>query len=442
MKFNKLLLVSAIAASTALVGCGGDDKDDKKKKPKLPQQVVCNDKDVCTIQGILTEDLTMTADKTWAVASTLFVGEGNKELATVKEIADYQGPTLTIEAGTKIVGANGAAIVVTRGSQIMANGTASAPIIMSSTDAGYDGRGEWGGLVIQGKGITNKCVAGEICNVSGEGNSGFYGGADNSDSSGTINYVVVAEAGSVVGVDDELNGIGFMAVGSSTTVDFVQVHGNEDDGVEFWGGAVVAKHLVLTDNKDDSIDWDNGFVGGIQFAIVDHADDEGDHGMETDNNGKGMDLLPRSKPTISNVTLVGSGANSDTAIKHREGTGVLMYNTVVTGFEACLDVDDQATANLIDTDFIYTNVQFDCTADVKTDDEQASADFAKLVVDSTVSSVTSGSVTLVNGYNAALAAVTAPTIANSSITATTYVGAQKDAADTWYKGWTVGAISK
>lgn len=446
MELNKLLLASAIAASTALVGCGGDSKSKSKADvpPTLPassvNQMSCED-DVCTVKGIFTEDLHMTSGKSWVVSAPLYIGQGNYQFTTAKGITSYEGPTLTIDAGVTVIGGNAAPIVITRGSKIKANGTEASPIVMQYNDADHTDRGEWGGLVIQGKGITNKCAGKDVCNVSGEGNTGFYGGTDNADNSGNLNYVVVSGAGSVVGVDDELNGIGFMGVGSATTVDYVQVHNNEDDGVEFWGGAVVAKHLVLTDNKDDSIDWDNGWVGGIQFAIVDHAADEGDHGMETDNNGDAMDAEPRSLPTIANVTLVGSGANSDTAIKHREGTGVMMYNTVVTGFEACLDIDDAPTSALIDTKLVYTNVQFDCDADVKSDSEQASADYAQLVVDSTTSSVTSGDVTLANGYNAGLSAVTAPTIDNAKITGTTYVGAQEDAADTWYEGWTVGAIS-
>ena len=107
--------------------------------------------------------------------------------------------------------------------------------------------------------------------AEGEGNTGEYGGGanpDNTDSSGTFEYVVVEYAGKLITTEDELNGIAFQAVGSGTTVDYVQVHMNQDDGMEFFGGTVNATHIVLSGIGDDSIDWTSGYTGKIQYAII------------------------------------------------------------------------------------------------------------------------------------------------------------------------------
>lgn len=426
MNFKKLGLVVAVAASTSLVGCGssssGSSGGGTNPSPGTGLPYTCVG-DVCTIKGIIDQDLTLTADKTWAIAETVKIGRGNETL-TQAEYDALAGYTLTIEAGTKIVGTTGTALIITRGSKIQANGTAAAPIIMSSTDDGYDGRGEWGGLVIQGRAISNDCPDTGVCNIEGEGKSGKYGGTDNADDSGTLRYVVVAEGGAVVGVADELNGIGFMAVGSGTTVDYVQVHNNFDDGVEFWGGTVNVNHLVLTNNQDDSIDWDRGFTGTITNALViQNTDtDAADNGIESDNNKDSMDALPRSKPTLTNVTLVGNAA--DNGIKHRLGSAAVLNNVIVNGFKTCLDIDDQASGNLVDTDIVYTNVVFSCASPVKSDNEQAGVDYAQLVIDSQVSSVKTDSVGTLNAdyvWSAAGEATGAVTADNL-----------------WHKGWTVG----
>ena len=143
---------------------------------------------------------------------------------------------------------------------------------MSSEDAGYEGQGEWGGLVLQGFAQNNQCVAeyaaDEICNTDDEAGTGFHGGEDDADNSGTIKYLIVAEGGFEVAPDSEVNGITLHSVGYGTTLENLAVLNNADDGVEFFGGAANIKNLVLVDNGDESIDWDDGYRGNIQFSYV------------------------------------------------------------------------------------------------------------------------------------------------------------------------------
>ena len=76
------------------------------------------------------------------------------------------GQTLTIEPGTIVKGAPGSgvdasALIVSKGGQLMADGTAAAPIIFTfegdplDGSVAYDTRGQWGGIIILGNATTN-----------------------------------------------------------------------------------------------------------------------------------------------------------------------------------------------------------------------------------------------------------------------------------------------
>ena len=183
----------------------------------------------------------------------------------------------------------------------------------------------------------------------GEGDTGQYGGTNPDDNSGTLRYVRVEFAGIEFSPDNELNGVAFQAVGRGTTVDYLQVSMNKDDGIEMFGGTVDVKHVVLTAIGDDSMDWTFGWTGRAQFVVAHQRGDDADNGFEADNNGSNNDLLPRSNPTIYNVTLVGDpdsaeGGESDDGMLIREGTAGTIRNFIVLGFkEYGINVDHNAT---------------------------------------------------------------------------------------------------
>ena len=207
--------------------------------------------------------VTLTNDTVWALEGPVFVGGDNAD-STVLEI----------EEGTIVFGRTGNDyLVVSRGSQIEAMGTASAPVIMTSfADVLGDevGAGQWGGMVILGNAPSNKCPTTVECSLQVEGvqEGAVFGGTDETDDSGILNYLVVKYAGFEIAPDNELNGVTFGGAGSGTTIEYLQVHKNADDGVEFFGGNVDVKYLVLTDVQDDSIDWDNVYQGRIQYVVV------------------------------------------------------------------------------------------------------------------------------------------------------------------------------
>ena len=299
----------------------------------------------CLLEGRKGGDIVLKNDHMYFLKGAVFIGNDNKD-----------NSTLTIEPGTTIAGSTPKDyLVITRGSKIMAQGERSRPIVFTTT-AENPVRGSWGGLVINGNAPINDChtntdgskakITNGFCEVDGEGASGLYGGNDPMDNSGVLKYARVEWAGYPVLNTDELNGIAFQGVGSGTLVDYIQVHYNDDDGVELFGGTVNVKHVLLTGNKDDSMDWTSGWRGKAQFVLIQQAIDHGNNGIEADNLDSPMDAEPRSNPTLANFTLIGSktamkGANG---ILLREGTGVKIYNSIVAGFKGGgLNVDHPET---------------------------------------------------------------------------------------------------
>ena len=300
------------------------------------------DKPVRVIRGRFTSNVTLTSDTYWVLRGAVFIGAGDGTSSAV----------LTVQAGTRIVGetATRGTLIIERGARIIANGTAAAPIVMTSDQpAGRRFRGDWGGLIINGRAPLN--LPGGV--GIGEGQTGVYGGNDPNDNSGILRFVRVEFAGIEFSPDNELNGIAFQGVGRGTIVENIQVSWNKDDGIEMFGGSVDIKRVVLTNIGDDSIDWTFGWNGRIQYAVVQQRGDDTDQAIEADNNGNNHNLLPRSSPTLYNITLVGDptqefGPESTNGMRLRVGTAGIIRNFIVMGFkDRGIDVRDAAALPLI-----------------------------------------------------------------------------------------------
>ena len=297
------------------------------------------DEEVTLLGGNLTEDTYLAASGTYYLNQQLFVKDG---------------VTLTIEAGTEILGrydANYSAdnpapcLVVEQGGKIIAQGTAEAPITFRSeldaTDPNYgNGRGLWGGLIINGYApIAND---GGTANV--EGLTGVpYGGTDPDDNSGVLRYVRVWNGGSSIAPDNEINGITLAGVGRGTTVEYCEVGLNLDDGFEMFGGTVDLKYCSVIAVGDDAFDTDAGYQGRGQFLLVVRADDS-DKGHEMDSKTNGdLDSQPRSHPHFANVTVISSVAHGEDALRLREGTGGDFRNYIIHGANDGVRNDDNGS---------------------------------------------------------------------------------------------------
>lgn len=312
----------------------------------------------------ITTNTTWTSDKTYTLKGFIHVADG---------------ATLTIEPGTKVMGdfnTLGSSLFVLRGAKINAVGTASAPIVFtSSRPAGQRQPGDWGGLVIIGNARINR--SGTVT-VEGTGTDGsnvasgknytldYSGGTADDDDSGTLSYVRVEFAGYAPATDQELNSFTFAAVGSGTRISYLQAMAGLDDAYEFFGGGLTGHHLVSYESGDDHFDMSEGFRGKLQYLIAlqttqltprsgagSPASDP--EGIENDGcSGSGCDLgqnsTPLTVPVIANFTLVGtgdastSGPSGGIGMMLRRGTGGYYVNGVVARYpRAGVSLRDAAT---------------------------------------------------------------------------------------------------
>lgn len=328
---NQKLSILFLAALLAFSSCRKTGDDDVTPQPKAPE----------TINGEITTNKTLTADRQWILDGVVLV---------------KSGAVLTVEPGTVIRAKVGtkAALVIDKGSKLIADGTATKPIVFTSgKDVGARTPGDWGGIILVGKAPTNRTTPVQV-----EGGVALTYGTDNvpADNSGTLRYVRIEYAG--IGVNDsEINALTFYAVGSGTIVENVQTVYANDDAYEFFGGTVMCKNLIAYGTADDDFDFDFGFNGGIQFGIairdpkfVDAADDG--NGIECDNDKDGTDATPITQPKLSNLTIIGPNNASGTASRHaygnrwRRGAKFIFNNSIILGSQkGGLNIESDKSAN-------------------------------------------------------------------------------------------------
>ena len=314
--------------------------------------------DACQLPATVSADTHLTSDNVYILnANGTRVGDGNATAGS----ETITGKTLKIDAGTLVLGGDGAYLLITRGNKIDAQGTATAPINFRSktwATSGTEGRGTWGGIVIQGKGIDFK---GD--NVQGEGGVEYYAGTNNADNSGTLKYAVVTGAGyDIDGNGNELNGLTLQGVGSGTTLSYIQMDKTLDDALEFFGGAVNVDHIVLSDIGDDGFDADNGWKGKAENVFIHMSkthskDGPGEsRGIEADGydpkDSSGDKFIDpafgagatTTYMTLKNFTIVGSSF-ADSGLVLRRGVSGTFDNFNVSGFseDAGMEIRDRGT---------------------------------------------------------------------------------------------------
>ncbi|MCD9609464.1 hypothetical protein [Tenacibaculum maritimum] len=275
---------------------------------------------VTPLSGEVSGNVTLTSDKIYNLKGSYIVKDG---------------ATLTIEAGTKIiVDSKGTDIyiAVLKGGKININGTANAPVVMASASGNP---GDWGGLTICGKATTTAGV-----NVTAEVGGFKYGGTEDTDTSGTINYLVIKGTGAQINIDSQYNGISLYAVGSGTKIENVSVINGADDGIEFFGGTVSVKNIYLENNEDDSIDWTEGWNGKITNTYILHTIS----GFSTAIEGDKIN----NHPVFENLTAI-STVNG-TALQFKKQSGAVISNLYLDGYTKNIDMKDGASLSNVQID--------------------------------------------------------------------------------------------
>jgi hypothetical protein len=279
-----------------------------------------------TLSGNITSTTTLTSDKEWVLKGYVYVTDGAKVI---------------IQPGTIIKSdiSEKGALCIERGAQIVAEGTASKPIIFTSgRPAGERTPGDWGGIVILGRAKTNRTSEPTI-----EGGIGrAYGGTNDLDNSGILKYVRIEYAGIAAMPNSEINALTLGGVGSGTIIENVQTIYANDDAFEFFGGTVNAKNLYAYGTADDDFDFDFGYRGKVSNSVskrdpqfVDNGD--AGNGVECDNDGTGSSAEPFTHPILDGVILIGpndaaSLPNHNLAMRWRRATQFEVYNSTIIGY--------------------------------------------------------------------------------------------------------------
>lgn len=254
----------------------------------------------------------ITANQTWETGKTYVLG-GRITVTSGTELTIQPGVVVKGEAGS---GANATALVIARGATINAVGSATQPIIFTSVadeiepgmiaspnlDPDLDGL--WGGLLILGNAPSS--LAGEVSEVQIEGippsdTNGLYGGSDPDDNSGMLKWVSIRHGGSNIGEGNEINGLTLGGVGSLTEIENIEVIGNQDDGIEWFGGTVNVKNAIVWNSGDDALDTDQSWAGTMDnFILV--CGPNTDHALEID----GPEGSFNAAHTLTNGTVIGN----------------------------------------------------------------------------------------------------------------------------------------
>ena len=295
-----------------------------------------------TLSGNINTTTTLTSDKVWTLKGYVYVTDGAK---------------LIIQPGTTIISdvAEKGALCIERGAQIIAEGTATKPIIFTSGKAvGERSPGDWGGIIILGKAKTNRSSEPTI-----EGGIGrAFGGTNDADNSGILKYVRIEYAGIAAMPNSEINALTLGGVGSGTVIENVQTVYANDDAFEFFGGTVNAKNLYAYATADDDFDFDFGYTGTITNGVAKRDPqfvDSGDagNGVECDNDGTGSSAQPATHPKLLNMVLVGPNvstalSNHNLGLRFRRATQFTMKNSIVWGWmKGGLSLESNETAQFV-----------------------------------------------------------------------------------------------
>jgi hypothetical protein len=349
-----ILGVALIALS--FTSCKKDDK--KEVDPKATTYTELNNVVTVNDKGQGTGTMTWVANKTYVLDGLVFVNSGQ---------------TLTIEAGTVIKGKpgqeeNASAFIVARGGKVIAVGTADKPIIFTAEADQLTGniplteRGLWGGVILLGSaGLNSTPGESAIEGIPTTETRGLYGGSSNDDNSGTLKYISIRHGGTDIGEGNEINGLTLGGVGSGTTIDYIEVVANADDGVEFFGGMPRAKHILVSNCGDDCYDYDEGYRGYGQFWVAVQDPAAGDRMGEHDGGTDPETAQPYAVPNVSNATYIGRGVDAGKkVITFRDNAGGKYYNSIFANQSRGIDIEllkDKSASSVLHSQCSYSQLE-------------------------------------------------------------------------------------
>ena len=375
--------------------------------------------------------------------------------------------TLDIEPGVIVFASGNDFLNVNRGNRLVANGTASQPIIFTSRQnvegsTGDDTSGQWGGIILSGRAPVTDCFVGnEAANtcqrrVEGATNQILYGGTDTADSSGSLSYVQIRFSGFALANGDELQSLTTGGVGTGTTFNNIMTYNSSDDGAEFFGGNVRGRRFIMVGAEDDSLDTDTGVKAFFDQLLVVQRSTASDTVIEQDSDGN-EEAVPRTFTQINNATFVVNSSTGDRGIRIRGSSDFSLLNSLVWdqggNVGGCINVQGvsatrAAGANDESGPTTFNSVALDCATDFRggsgTSATQVEANFNAGAGNNAnftntlqrLSGVTTGA-PFINGANEnGFTPIFDAASVSSFFTTRTYIGAIPSEAQNWAEGWT------
>ena len=420
----------------------------------------------CTLPARFTASTTLPyfAGVIYEMDGRVDVGSDGGPTPDGSDGADDTNVTLTIEPGAIIYASGSSFLMVNRGNEIQAVGTAARPIIFTSRDnvVGFNSdtsSGQWGGIVLAGRAPVTDCIApgatpgttGCERQVEGAAQPALFGGATRNDSSGRMSYVQIRYSGFVLSGDNELQSLTTGGTGTGTQLDNIMSFNSSDDGVEFFGGSVNVKNLIVVGAEDDSLDTDTGVKANLQNVLAIQREGAGDAIIEADSTNALIDSTPRQNTRISNATFIHRNAAAGQALRFRGGTDYALTNTVVFAPNStCVRIDDSETiratnAALDDVGPVrFESVVLTCADPFRSGSNGVSEADATTLFNNgsnTNASFTSTLMTFINGANENGVAAFDPTVFGSFFTNLGYIGAVNSSGNAWYAGWTCNSAA-
>jgi hypothetical protein len=367
--------------------------------------------------------------------------------------------TLTIDPGVIVFGGSGVSwLAVNRGNKINAVGTVASPIIFTSRDNvlglnNDSSQGQWGGVVLMGRGRITDCDVGSVgadtCERKTEGSAdpAVFGGRDNAYNAGSMRFVQIRYSGYVLGADKELQALTTEGIGTGTTLDHIHSHNSSDDGAEFFGGAVNFKNYIATGADDDSLDIDTGLQGNFQYVLLIQRPGQGDALMEVDSNGF-EDNTPRQKTNVVNFTALqpqvtsNNEANDQASILIRGNSDLTLANGIIaTPNNECIRMNGTSTNGSAVATLTAKSVVMQCNATKylgtgSITAAQVRTSFGSGANNNSDAFTPTLASLFIDGANETGVAAIDPKTLSAFFDTTTWIGAVRNASDTWYAGWT------
>ena len=297
---------------------------------------------------------------------------------------DAPGATvvLTIEAGVTIAFTNAAnRVIVNRGAQIMAVGTAAAPITFTSMadvealasadtadDLAATATDQWAGITINGVALNNACtytgaasgepsrpfvtdapftlatqpsLATTACSL-GTAASGFHGGRSPLTLTAALDFVIIKHVGDAA-VGTNRNALHLRSVGSLSRFSNIEVYSVDGSGIRIDGGSADLSQVLVYNAQTHGVHATGGYLGTLDSVLVSQADGAGEACIQVDAGAGGesqaqIDDGMNTRVTARNLTCDVSADNAGGAgVVVTEGARARIQNAIIVGSRVAAD---------------------------------------------------------------------------------------------------------